>query len=66
MRDIVTLLAIVLNMWIGLPCLWFGILGVTGTLADISLAENRAYGAVFLAISCSIGVPTFFWFRPKK
>ena len=66
MRDILTLLAIMLNVWIGLPCLWFGILGVTGTFADTSLAENRAYGVFYLAISCSIAVPTVFLFRSKK
>lgn len=66
MRDLVALLAIMLNMWVGLPCLYFGILGMSGTLADISLAENRAYGAGLLSIGCSIWMATVFWFRSKK
>ena len=65
-RDLVTLLAILLNVLVGLPCLCFGILGMSGTLADISLAENRAYGAGLLSMGCSLWMATVFWFRSKK
>ena len=65
MRDAISLLAIMLNVWVGLPCLWFGMIGMAGALADISPAENRIYGVGYLAISCLIAIPTVFWFRSK-
>ncbi|MFG0285773.1 MAG: hypothetical protein ACF8R7_15260 [Phycisphaerales bacterium JB039] len=33
------------------PCVFFGVLGLLGIVADVSLEENRRWGAQFLGVS---------------
>ena len=61
MRSFFVLFAIALNLWVGLPCLFFGVIGLSGGLADVSVNENLAIGAKLLSVTFLIGGSTVIW-----
>lgn len=68
MRMVMFLLSALIFLFLGMPCLFFGLLGVRGQLADVSDAENLSMGLVFLGFGLLAATPgilcAYFWLRP--
>lgn len=61
MKDVVTLVLVMLSVFIAIPCLCLGVVGLMGTLADTSYSENVRFGVPFLGIGAVILMPTAYW-----
>lgn len=54
--SIVLLWAALVSLVVSLPCVFLGILGLVGIVADVSPAENRQFGWQFLRLALIPGV----------
>jgi hypothetical protein len=68
MRVVLTTLSILVFLFLGVPCLFAGALGVMGVLADTSYGENLQAGIVLLGLGLLGVTPlvlcVFLW-RPR-
>ncbi len=62
MKAFITLMCIMLSIFVAIPFLLFGFLGLNGVLADVSVAENARIGRYFLIISGAVLTFTAYWF----
>jgi len=68
MRTALTLVSALIFLFLSVPCLYFGSLGVRGRLADVSEAENVRLGVAFLAfglLAAAPGVLCVLLWRPR-
>jgi hypothetical protein len=67
MRTAISLVSALIFLFLGVPCLFFGSLGVRGRLADVSDAENLRLGLAFLGFGLLAMAPSvlcvFLWWR---
>src|SRR5688572_6027609 len=67
MRTAISLVSALIFLFLGVPCLFFGSLGVRGRLADVSEAETLRLGLTFLAFGLLATTPgvlcVFLWWR---
>jgi len=70
MRTVLMLVSALIFLFLGVPCLFFGILGVQGRLADVSEAENMQIGLVCLGYGMLATAPAaicvFLLLRPRE
>lgn len=70
MRMVMFLLSALIFLFLGVPCLFFGLLGLQGQLADVSAAQNLGMGLVLMGFGLLAATPgilcAFFWLRPGR
>ncbi len=60
-KGVITILFLTAAIIIGLPCAFFGMLGLTGRLADTSPVENVQAGLLFLVVAAVVFCTTGDW-----
>ena len=65
-KSILRLISAVAFAFVGLPCIVFGISGLSGTLADTSMRENVETGIWLIAIAALTLVPAILSFVPWR